>query len=176
MNTITDNNKEKRLERRKKTAEDFTPLFLVNEILDRLTIDSNGSVWKEDKTFCDPACGNGNFLIEVLKRKLKLGHNPITALKTLYGTDIQYDNIEECRLRLIKVIIKNFKSKSLKDSEKLEMCKIVRRNIKCTPFRNYPNGSLDYDFEFKDATSDKEAQEWFEKVRSEKLIEQVKID
>jgi len=58
-------------ERIKRTAEIFTPAFLVNEILDKLT-EYGPEIWNEEKTFLDPACGNGNFLIEILKRKLEL--------------------------------------------------------------------------------------------------------
>jgi type I restriction-modification system DNA methylase subunit len=53
--------------RRKKTAEVFTPKELVQEILDKLPEDS----WEEDKTFCDPAAGNGNFLVEAYAYKVE---------------------------------------------------------------------------------------------------------
>lgn len=65
----------RRKNRQKQTAEIFTPPYLVNEMLDKLT-EYGPEIWEEGKTFIDPACGNGNFLIEVLKRKLDLGHNP----------------------------------------------------------------------------------------------------
>ena len=50
---------ETRKARQKQTAEIFTPDYLVNEMLDQLP----KTVWEENKTFCDPACGNGQFLI-----------------------------------------------------------------------------------------------------------------
>src|ERR1035437_5515752 len=90
----------RRQKRKKSTAEEFTPLPLVNEMLDKLTKE----VWQEGKTYCDPACGNGNFLVEVLKRKLNNHHNALQALQTIYGVDIMQDNIKECRLRLLKLI------------------------------------------------------------------------
>lgn len=123
-----------RKERRKTTGEDFTPTPLVNEILDRLTLDSNGSVWEEEKTFIDPACGDGQFLVEVLKRKLAKGHNPLKALSTIYGCDIMFDNIEICKKRMLELININ-KEKAIK---------ILNKNIVCTPLSKYPNGSLDY--------------------------------
>jgi type I restriction-modification system DNA methylase subunit len=129
INNIIQNRKE----RRKSTGEDFTPTPLVNEILDRLTIDSNGSVWEEEKTFIDPACGDGQFLVEVLKRKLDKGHNQLKALSTIYGCDIMFDNIEICKDRLLKLI-----------NNKKEAEKILNKNIVCTPLDKYPKGSLDY--------------------------------
>jgi type I restriction-modification system DNA methylase subunit len=53
------------------------------------------------KTFIDPACGNGQFLSEVLIKKLEFGIDFETALKTIYGIDIMLDNIKVCRNRLL---------------------------------------------------------------------------
>ena len=165
-------NKKKRQQRRKKTGEDFTPLTFVNEILDRLSKESNNEVWKEDKTFADPACGNGNFLIEVLKRKLNLKHDPIKALATIYGADIMLDNIQECRARLLKVLVSH---KKLSEKEMLEAIKILGRNLKHTPLKKYPNGSLDYDFDFKDKVSDDRAKKAMEKIQKENILDKVDI-
>ena len=134
-----------REERRRETAEDFTPPELANAILDKLP----PSVWKPDKTFVDPACGNGNLLIPALQRKLTKGHDPIQALRTIFGTDIMEDNIRECRQRLLDEA-----SKSAKITE--EMKRTVSQNIVCTPLPDeavwpvtgYERGSLDYGFGF----------------------------
>ena len=170
------NNHIKRLERKKQTAEDFTPLPLVNEILDRLSLESNNSVWNEEETFIDPACGNCNFLIEVLKRKLQRGHNPLKSISTIYGTDIMLDNINEGRLRLIKTLSVYVKENKLPKPNPIEVLKILKRNIKWTPLKNYPNGSLDYDFSFNDTMSDEEATKVLNKIRQEKLLDQVEVD
>lgn len=53
-------------ERTKSTGEVFTPNILVEEILDKIPIDPN-------KTFLDNSCGNGQFLIGILKRTKDLG-------------------------------------------------------------------------------------------------------
>ena len=65
-----------------------------------------------DSRFLEPACGNGNFLIEVLKRKLGVvtrnySHSRVEyevyallAISSLYGIDILEDNVEACRDRL----------------------------------------------------------------------------
>ena len=127
---------ERRKNRRKKTAEFFTPPSLVNEMLDKLPKE----VWREGKTFCDPACGNGEFLVWVLLRKLAKGHKPLDALKTIYGVDIMSDNIEECRKRLLKII-----SLCEKITEDHVIAVFVNIRFLSTNGRNYPNGSLDYD-------------------------------
>lgn len=56
------------------------------------------------KTFLEPSCGIGNFLIEILQRKLKLCQNDqdiLIAYKSLFGIEIQTDNVEECKKRLL---------------------------------------------------------------------------
>lgn len=84
----------------KEHGEVFTPPELVNEMLDKLPI---VQFTDPTKTFIDPACGNGNFLVEVLRRKLSNGSTPLQALETTYGIDIMPDNIVECRQRLLKI-------------------------------------------------------------------------
>ena len=79
------------------TAEHFTPIELVQKMLDSLPkelfIDPT-------KTFIDPACGDGQFLGEVLIRKLENGIDLNVALDTLYGVDIMRDNVDLCKKRL----------------------------------------------------------------------------
>ena len=73
---------QKRQERRKETAEDFTPDPLVNEMLDKLPEE----VWQDtSKTFLDNSAGNGNFLVAVLQRKLDSGHEPLVHGQRLFG-------------------------------------------------------------------------------------------
>lgn len=168
------NIEEKRKTRKKSTAEDFTPLPLVNEILNKLSTESCNVVWSEDKTYLDPACGNGNFLIEILKRKLKAKHNPLKALSTIYGTDIMNDNINECRLRLIKVLA-TFPNLKLTEQDKIDIVRIVAQNIVCTPLDKFPNGSLDYDFSFDKTLSEERAKTTLQKIREKKLLDQVEI-
>lgn len=68
-----------------------------------------------ESRFLEPACGNGNFLAEVLSRKLEVVKNrygkskheyerySVLAVSSLYGVDILSDNAEECRLRLLSL-------------------------------------------------------------------------
>ncbi len=80
------------------TGEVFTPTPLVQEVLNKLP----EKLFKDpDKTFLDPACGDGQFLGEVLIRKVENGIDFETALKTIYGLDIMDDSIKQCRERLL---------------------------------------------------------------------------
>ena len=162
MNTLD----EKRKARKKQSAEDFTPESLTEQILDKLNQYGKES-WNEGKTFLDPACGNGNLLIPVLKRKISLGHNPTEALETIYGVDILDDNIKECRLRLLKTI----KESGTKIT--LTHIKTVFNNIVVTRLSKYPNGSLDYDFKFPNKASNKDAELWLDGIENHYWIELV---
>ena len=84
-------------------GEIFTPQKLVCLMLD---IIPNPFWTSSEKTFLDPACGDGNFLVEVVDRKIRNGATAIQALQTTYGVDIMQDNVWECRRRLFKVAYK----------------------------------------------------------------------
>jgi type I restriction-modification system DNA methylase subunit len=82
----------------KATGEVFTPTPLVQEILDQL----DPELFKDpSKTFIDPACGDGQFLGEVLIRKIENGIGFEQALATIYGVDLMQDNVDLCRERLL---------------------------------------------------------------------------
>ena len=82
----------------KATGEVFTPTELVQKILDKIPTevftDSN-------KTYLDPSCGDGQFLGEVLIRKVENGIDFEQALSTIYGVDLMQDNVDLCRERLL---------------------------------------------------------------------------
>jgi hypothetical protein len=82
----------------KATGEVFTPTPLVQEILDQLPQEQFSD---PAKTFLDPSCGDGQFLGEVLIRKVENGIDFETALSTIYGVDLMEDNVELCRERLL---------------------------------------------------------------------------
>ena len=79
------------------TAEYFTPTELVQKMLDSLPEELFSD---STKTFIDPACGDGQFLGEVLIKKLENGIDLAVALSTLYGVDIMRDNVDLCKKRL----------------------------------------------------------------------------
>ena len=93
-------------------GEVFTPPNLVNRMLDLVAHECE----RIDSRFLEPACGDGNFLAEVLRRKLltvsnrnhqnrnKWERDAIHSLCSLYGIDLLEDNIAACRQRLMKVV------------------------------------------------------------------------
>ena len=82
----------------KATGEVFTPTPLVQEVLNQLPQET---FTDPTKTFLDPSCGDGQFLGEVLIRKIENGSTFEQALSTVYGVDLMMDNVEECRKRLL---------------------------------------------------------------------------
>jgi hypothetical protein len=69
-----------------------------------------------DSRFLEPACGSGNFLVQVLQRKLaavefkfsnsdfEMRHYALLALMCIYGIELLADNIAECRANLLEVL------------------------------------------------------------------------
>lgn len=101
----------------KQTAEVFTPTPLVQEMLDKLEEENPTLFSDPTKTFLDNSCGDGQFLSEVVIRKMeRSGCTLEEALSTTYGVEFMEDNVNECRTRLsgpdptpeiIKILIKN---------------------------------------------------------------------
>jgi type I restriction-modification system DNA methylase subunit len=82
----------------KATGEVFTPTELVQEVLDQIPL---SQFTDPSKTFLDPSCGDGQFLSEVLIRKIENGSSFEQALSTIYGVDLMQDNVDLCRERLL---------------------------------------------------------------------------
>lgn len=82
----------------KATQEVFTPTAMVRDILDRMdqSLFSNPG-----QDFIDPTCGDGQFLGEVLIRKMENGIDFESALSSIYGVDLMSDNVELCQERLL---------------------------------------------------------------------------
>lgn len=108
----------------KATGEVFTPTPLVQEVLDQIPNDQFND---PTKTFLDPSCGDGQFLGEVLIRKMENGNTFEQALSTVYGVDLMQDNVVECRKRLL--------------CGRTDLAHIVERNIVC-------HDALTYDYSF----------------------------
>jgi len=82
----------------KATGEVFTPTELVREMLDHIPIEQFRD---PTRTFLDNSCGDGQFLGEVLIRKMENGSTFEQALRTTYGVDLMIDNVDLCRERLL---------------------------------------------------------------------------
>lgn len=82
----------------KATGEVFSSTPLVQEILEKFPLEQ---FTDPAKTFLDPSCGDGQFLSEILIRKIENGSTFEEALSTIYGVDLMIDNVDLCRERLL---------------------------------------------------------------------------
>jgi type I restriction-modification system DNA methylase subunit len=82
----------------KRAAEIFTPPQLVREMLDQLPPDQ----WLPGKTFLEPSCGNGNFLVEIVAYKLNGGCTPLQAIADIYAVELMADGVLVSRYRTLR--------------------------------------------------------------------------
>ena len=92
-------------------GEVFTPPWMVEAMLDLV----KGESERIDARFLEPACGSGNFMVQILRRKLaavelKYGksdferrHYALPGLMCIYGIELLADNIDECRANVLEV-------------------------------------------------------------------------
>jgi hypothetical protein len=94
-------------------GEVFTPAWLIDAMLDLVKDETE----RIDSRFLEPSCGTGNFLVQVLRRKLlavelKYGksadfekrHYALLGLMCIYGIELLPDNIAECS----NILLDNF--------------------------------------------------------------------
>lgn len=91
-------------------GEVFTRKEEVNAMLDLV----KDETLRIESRFLEPACGDGNFLIEILRRKLAVIEKEyaksqreyefylVLAIGAIYGIELQQDNVLACRERLCK--------------------------------------------------------------------------
>lgn len=134
---------EKQVVSRKRVAdhgEVYTAKREVNAMLDLVKQETE----RIDSRFLEPACGTGNFLTEILERKLRVAEsrykktqleyerNAVLAVSSMYGIDILEENIEQCRQRLFGIFDLNylrlFKNKT-NDNCRESVRYILERNI-----------------------------------------------
>ncbi len=100
-----------------------------------------------DSRFLEPACGDGNFLAEILSRKLEVvtkrykkspydyERNSLLAVGSLYGVDIMIDNVQECRERLFRIWERYYKKAVKKVDQNQDIVDsvlyILNKNIIC---------------------------------------------
>jgi len=98
-------------------GEVFTPAWMVEAMLDLVKNETE----RIDSRFLEPACGSGNFLVQILRRKLaaveiKFGksdfekhHYSLLALMSIYGIELLPDNIVECRKNVLEILVEYLK-------------------------------------------------------------------
>ena len=129
----TSNKQIKSKERVSQHGEVYTSEREVNNMLDLVKNETE----RLDSRFLEPACGDGNFLINILERKMnilvsrykKQQHEfekySIVVISSIYGVDILKDNIEETKKRLYDYYFKVY-SKTFKNSQNNELLKNIQ--------------------------------------------------
>jgi hypothetical protein len=94
-------------------GEVFTPQELVESMIDLVASEAD----RIDSRFLEPACGSGNFLVAVLRRKLtavdrrykgsdfERPQYALLALMSIYGIELLDDNVAECRENLLELFV-----------------------------------------------------------------------
>lgn len=94
-------------------GEVFTPTWMVEAMLDLVKDETE----RIDSRFLEPACGSGNFIIQIVRRKLaavelKYGktnferkYYALLALMSIYGIELLADNITECRVSVLEIFV-----------------------------------------------------------------------
>jgi hypothetical protein len=123
-------------------GEVYTAKREVNAMLDLVKEETE----RIDSRFLEPACGTGNFLVEILSRKMEVVRkkhvkNPFEydlasahAISSMYGVELLEDNVETCRERLLKQYLDTYRQHLSKDaSPEQERCIrfLLKKNILC---------------------------------------------
>lgn len=121
-------------------GEVFTSAREVNAMLDLVKQETD----RIDSRFLEPACGTGNFLVEILRRKLAVvesrykksqleyERHAVIAVSSIYGIDILEDNIAECRNRVFEIFDKQYSylyNRKAKQACRASVKYILDRNI-----------------------------------------------
>lgn len=129
-------------ERVTKFGEVFTAPREVNAMLELVKPETE----KVGSRFLDPACGEGAFLVEILRRKLDAAKKggcfeyermSILAVMNVFGIDIQPDNVETARRRLFDIWLTDFQDwfqYEPTDARMNRIRMILKRNIVCGDF------------------------------------------
>lgn len=136
---------EKQIKSKKRVVdhgEVFTAEREVNAMLDLVQQETE----RIDSRFLEPACGDGNFLAEILRRKLAVvrrkyrkspydyERNAVLAVTSIYGVDLMLDNVLVCRDRLFGIWDKEYTAvckKESSDQAREAVRLILDKNIIC---------------------------------------------
>ena len=126
---LTNYTTDSRVARRKGSGgsqEFFTPYSIVKRMCDKIPDEA----WSDQtKTFLEPSFGSGQFVVYIVWNRIQHGIDWQTALKTLYGVELQADNVLECHDRVIDLLTKlgiEFDERTAR--------KIMKENLVCSDF------------------------------------------
>ena len=123
-------------------GEVFTAEREVNAMLDLVKQETE----RIDSRFLEPACGDGNFLAEILRRKLAVvkrkykkspidyEKNAVLAATSIYGVDLLQDNVDACQARMFAIWDREYQSvlkKEINEDCRAAVRFIFSRNIVC---------------------------------------------
>lgn len=115
----------------KANGEVWTPPEIIDTMCDKIP----SSQWKDPKaTFLDPTMGSGNIIVRMIERRIANGVDPIQAVKTTYGVELEQGNVNICKDRVLDVLRNN----GVKITNSI--LKTVDNNFVCHDF-------FDWDFE-----------------------------
>ena len=139
---------EQQIKSKKRVAdhgEVFTAEREVNAMLDLVKQETE----RIDSTFLEPACGTGNFLVEILRRKLAVVRreyyprrgschdyelHAMKAVMSIYGVDLLQDNVEACQERLFSIFDTEYTAvckSDANDSYRVAIRYVLSQNILC---------------------------------------------
>ena len=142
---VTNDEQERQVVSRQRVAdhgEVYTAKREVNAMLDLVKEETE----RIDSRFLEPACGTGNFLVEILSRKMEAVRRRFArnrfeydlasaqAVSSIYGLELLPDNVENCRQRLFEqyldIYLRHLKAEASPD---LQRCIrfLLRKNILC---------------------------------------------
>lgn len=97
-------------------GEVLTPRHMVDRMLDLVSDDLENGPGFVDKTFLEPAAGDGSFLVAVLQRKLRAIEKnyayeewletSLFALASIYGIELLEDNNEDAKAALLATFVR----------------------------------------------------------------------
>lgn len=144
-NRVTDDKQERQVVSKQRVAdhgEVYTAKREVNAMLDLVKEETE----RIDSRFLEPACGNGNFLVEILSRKMEAVRRQhvknryeydlasAVVVSSMYGVELLPDNVEECRERLLTQYLDTYREHLQTDAtSELMRCIqfLLRKNILC---------------------------------------------
>ena len=142
---VTDDKQEKQVVSRQRVAdhgEVYTAKREVNAMLDLVKEETE----RIDSRFLEPACGTGNFLVEILNRKMEVvkrryakNHHEYDlasaqAISSMYGVELLPDNVATCQNRLLDLFLEIYHQHLSEDaSSELQRCisYLLHKNILC---------------------------------------------
>ena len=142
---VTDDKQERQVVSRQRVAEHGEVYTAKREVCAMLDLVKEEAE-RIDSRFLEPACGTGNFLVEIMSRKLEAVRRQFVknrfeydqasamAVSSMYGVELLPDNVDACRNRLLTQYLETYRQHQHQEaSPELERCIsfLLRKNILC---------------------------------------------